>query len=66
MRQPEARIVELIEVIYVTGMGIEGDAYRTGKAYFWKDGSLLVRLDPHGPVPAEIGSEPNVFGLTKK
>lgn len=40
-----ARIVEVIEVVFTRGTGVEDDPVREVKQYRHKDGALIVEID---------------------
>lgn len=41
----EARVVEVIEVVFTRGAGVEGDPVREVRQYRQKDGVLIVEID---------------------
>lgn len=45
MTRPDARLVELLQVVVVEGTGVEPDPKRQVVYYFRPDGSLAARYD---------------------
>jgi hypothetical protein len=51
-RPPDARVLQVVEVVYLRGSGVAPDLVRECRAYYGLDGELLADTDPHKPKAA--------------